>query len=164
MNRGGATKMPEFVIWKGMIARCYDRDSKGWEAYGGMGVRVCRRWRNDPWAFFADVGRRPPGTTLDRIDPNGDYEPSNVRWASARDQATNRRRPKAPTAPLALAAMVRLMGLDFGEGPNDDRADGRLVERFLNPKTSKKGQKIARAITRIRAVRAELARRKALCP
>jgi hypothetical protein len=73
-----------------MIQRCTDPNCRQWKWYGGRGITVCDRWlvfEN----FLADMGERPEGKTLDRVDPDGDYEPGNVRWATTKEQANNRR-------------------------------------------------------------------------
>lgn len=74
-----------------MIERCERQADLQWANYGGRGIAVCERWRNDFPAFLADMGPRPAGTTLDRINPDGNYEPSNCRWATAKEQGRNRR-------------------------------------------------------------------------
>jgi hypothetical protein len=76
--------------WKGMRRRCLDPKSKGYPYYGARGITVCERW-NDFANFLADMGEMPPEHTLDRIDPDGNYEPDNCRWATYAEQTANRR-------------------------------------------------------------------------
>jgi hypothetical protein len=83
----------ESAIYRGMVARCTRPNAKDWRYYGARGIRVCERWLGpDGWPnFFADMGERPPGGTLDRIDSDGDYSPANCRWLSIAAQQRNRR-------------------------------------------------------------------------
>lgn len=87
----GRSAHPLLGTWHMMIARCENPNHNSYRYYGARGVSVCPRWRADFWAFVADVGERPAGCTLDRIDPEGDYEPGNVRWATPHEQRVNRR-------------------------------------------------------------------------
>lgn len=84
----------ESTAWKGMRARCLNKNSPKYPIYGGRGITICKRWESF-MAFYEDMGPRPdPTYSLDRIDVNGNYEPGNVRWASKTIQAQNRRNRK----------------------------------------------------------------------
>lgn len=90
-SKGGSGGHPLFNIWKAMIQRCENPNHDAYHRYGGRGVSICARWRNDFDAFTADVGERPsPLHTLDREDVDGNYEPSNCRWATPVEQQNNR--------------------------------------------------------------------------
>ncbi|MGW3594974.1 hypothetical protein [Streptomyces sp. NPDC005167] len=92
-TRHGMRNTPEWWAWQGMRQRCTNPKSTEWHNYGGRGIRVCAEWMSSFEAFFAEVGPRPSGGhSLDRINNNGNYEPGNVRWATASQQQRNTRR------------------------------------------------------------------------
>lgn len=87
----GMTKTSTHNIWVSMKGRCYTPSNSRYKDYGGRGIKVCDRWRYSFENFLEDMGVRPEGLSIDRIDPNGDYEPNNCRWASRTIQNFNQR-------------------------------------------------------------------------
>lgn len=93
----GQTNTPEHNAWHHMRQRCLDKNHPGYKDYGGRGITICERWA-DFNNFLADMGPRPTDRhSLDRIDVNGHYEPSNCRWADDKTQQRNRRNHRLVT-------------------------------------------------------------------
>lgn len=90
----GLSLHPLYKTWRGMMQRCYTESHIGYPNYGGRGIAVCDEW-HDVTTFIdwieRNLGQRPAGCTLDRIDNDRGYEPGNLQWSTARDQTLNRR-------------------------------------------------------------------------
>lgn len=111
---------PEYKSWAAAKSRCYRETSFGFEHYGGRGIRMCERWKGSFLEFYKDMGDRPPNTSLERIDVDGDYCPENCRWATPSEQSHNRRTNKLTknlveeireNTPLSQADLARSLGV-----------------------------------------------------
>lgn len=105
-HASGGKRSPTWRAWRSMIQRCTYPSQQAYPRYGGRGIVVCDRWRHSFEAFLADMGEKPAGTTLGRMDNDGNYEPGNCRWETDEQQRANRsewgthvhneRKPAAP--------------------------------------------------------------------
>jgi hypothetical protein len=127
-------RTPTYMSWAGMFARCYNPKTQQYKNYGGRGIKVHPSFR-DFQTFLEHIGERPPGTSLDRIDVNGDYAPGNVRWATDKQQTRNKRDNRLITYKGETMCVT-----DWGEklGINRKWIDYRLnagwpIEKVLQP-------------------------------
>jgi hypothetical protein len=136
----GECRSPEYRSWRAMLSRCNRPSCSKYKYYGGRGIKVCERWGSFS-RFMEDMGPRPAGASIDRVDPNGDYTPVNCRWADHHQQQNNRRNNvllEWRGSVKTLAEWERATGIK----QNTIRArviNGWSVERALTEATRAKG-------------------------
>lgn len=108
-------KSTEYKTWRSMKSRCLNPKNPAYHNYGGRGIYVCPQWVNSFEVFLRDMGKKPTEThSIDRINNNGNYEPSNCRWATPLEQSSNLRTNRMVThggLTLTMAEMARRLGL-----------------------------------------------------
>lgn len=143
-RRGQKRGTPTYKSWGGAKQRCYNENHHKYHLYGARGVTMCDRWRDSYENFYADMGERPPGTTLDRY-PNskGNYEPGNCRWATAVQQNNNRSINRMVTYRGVKMTATEAMRAAGSVGPNIGNVCNRLdagwsvedaVEKLVEPR------------------------------
>lgn len=101
----GGKERPEHYTWRTMLARCHSVTSKHYKHYGARGITVCERWKKYEH-FIADMGPRPEGASLDRINNNAGYSPENCRWATRSQQQKNKRNTRVYTNGVFTGTLV----------------------------------------------------------
>jgi hypothetical protein len=118
-------KSKEVKAWSAMKSRCYNQNVAAYPGYGGRGITVCARWLESFSNFLSDMGKAPAGSSLERLDVNGNYEPSNCKWGTAREQMRNTRYTKLTPDIVAslktrfangerVVALARELGVSYG--------------------------------------------------
>ena len=128
---------PLYKLWSAMKDRCFNPNSKHYHRYGGRGITMCDAWANDYAKFVSDIGERPKGMTLERIDNNGNYDLTNVRWATRIEQANNRTTNVFITheeLTMSLADWARHKGWKYGLLASRWKKGLRDEELFAPPK------------------------------
>jgi hypothetical protein len=90
-KQNGLSYSATYRSWKSMLQRCYDKNVSHYKRYGFKGIKVCERWKESFQNFLTDMGERPTGKTLERIDFNGNYETDNCEWKTPKEQANNKK-------------------------------------------------------------------------
>lgn len=136
----GKTKTKEYTVWANMKGRCYNEKDAAYYNYGGRGITICERWLNSFENFLKDMGECPDGMSIDRINNDGNYEPSNCKWVTIFEQNANRRGNIQITIEgetKTLMQWSRKRGLKYGT-VHDRYIDGFCVDDILSNKDFRK--------------------------
>ncbi len=151
-KHGGSSEdgnSPEYRIWIGMKQRCYNPNAAGFKDYGGRGIVVCDRWKDDYAAFLEDMGPRPDGLTIDRLDNDGDYEPGNCEWKTQTYQNRHTRRNRYlehDGRRMIVKDWAEELGIT-SQALQARIADGWTMERILTTPKKGKNRQHVRLIT-----------------
>jgi hypothetical protein len=133
----GLTNTSEYQAWLRMKSRCNNPQNQDFARYGGRGIKVCKRWMDSFENFYADMGPRPRGASLDRYPNNdGDYAPGNTRWANQKQQCRNRSNNRLLThngITMCMADWADRLGIKFSILNDRINRYGWSVERALSP-------------------------------
>lgn len=127
----GLSKTPEYRVWKGIRKRCFNDKTKCYHNYGGRGITICDRWKDNFENFYEDMGPRPEGMSIDRINNDGNYEPGNCRWATAVEQCNNQRKTLKFPDGTPLSIWARANGVSHKVAMRIYRSSSDLQKRTI---------------------------------
>ena len=133
--------METYGSWANMRYRCFDVGHPQFPEYGGRGITVCDSWADDYDAFYDDLGRRPAGMTLDRIDNDGNYTPENCRWATPLVQVSNTRKNKSLPQDISHKEISETSGINYSTylGRKNRGFDPKIDQKVGNPRIAEHG-------------------------
>lgn len=143
------SKTPEYRVWLAMRQRCSNPNTTKWHLYGGRGITVCERWDKSFQAWIDDMGPRPEGHSIERVDGDGNYEPGNCIWAPIKSQNRNTARNRFLThagETLTVAEWAERMGVGYSALSNRIR-DGWSVEDALTIPVARGAARIAHRLS-----------------
>lgn len=143
-ERHGMKHTLVYDVWLTMKQRCLNPKNKHYSYYGGRGIQVCERWKNSFRSFMQDMGPRPHGMTLERVDNNGPYSPENCVWASRLSQCLNRRDTRTIThngITLHLREWANKIGIEYNTLYSRLNRYRWSVEKALTTPLSPKGRR-----------------------
>lgn len=133
--RGTYTPGSLYYVWSSMIARCYNKKHTSYPRYGGRGVVVCDEWRESYQTFVRDMGLRPEGKSLDRINNDGPYSKANCRWVDDYEQNANKRNSlivECEGKKMALCEVARRYGVPYQKLYNQHRTQGYPLPQAID--------------------------------
>ena len=124
-----------YKIYKTMLNRCYNINQKSFKYYGNRGIKVCDRWKNSFTNFLQDMGNKPEGLSIERINNDGDYKPTNCKWATFNEQAHNRRNIKLSVKKADIIRKLHLKGVTSKLLSKKFNVDISSIRLVINMKT-----------------------------
>lgn len=141
----GLSNSKSYSCWINMIRRCYNKKCKFYNYYGGRGIKVCKRWLKSFLNFYKDLGEQPEGLSLDRINSNKNYKPSNCKWSTRKEQANNRNNVPKDKFSAIKTQQIRYQRRRISEGKcpicGQPKGITQLCDKCRNKRNKKRRKK-----------------------